>query len=106
MDALTHEAPVNTPTPAGIVSAVQVRPPSVVAITTGLPKMPNPTAVQSELVAHEIPFSPLTWVGMPSGVHAYPAFDETWTVLIPTEKQLALLGHEIAFNPLAPGGGF
>ena len=59
-DALTHETPVKTPTPAGIVSAVQVPPPSVVPTATGSPKMPNPTAVQSELVAHEIPFSPLT----------------------------------------------
>jgi len=106
MDALTHETAVKMPTPAGTVSAVHVPPPFAVPIATGPPKMPNPTAVQSELVAHEIPFSPLTWVGMTSGFHAYPAFNETWTELIPTAKQLALLGHEIAFNPLAPGGGF
>ena len=68
--------------------------------------MPNPTAVQSEVVAHEIPFSPLTWVGMTSGFHAYPAFDETRTELIPTAKQSALLGHETAFKRLVPGGGF
>jgi len=68
--------------------------------------MPNPTAVQSELVAHEIPFSPLTWVGTPSVFHAYPALTEAKTELAPTAKQSAVLGHETAFKRLVPDGGF
>ena len=79
MDALTHETAVKTPTPAGTVSDVQVSPPSVVPMADGLPKMPNPTAVQSEVVAHEIPFRPLTSVGIDSGFHAYPALTEART---------------------------
>ena len=86
--------------------AVQVRPPSVVLMATGLPKMPNPTAVQSLVVAHEIPFKPLTWVGMSAGLHAYPALTEVKTESTPTAKQSAVLGHETAFRSPAPGGGF
>jgi hypothetical protein len=62
--------------------------------------------MQSEVVAHEIPFRPLTWVGRTSGLHVTPALTEASTGLIPTAKQLALLGHETAFSRLAPGGGF
>ncbi len=68
--------------------------------------MPNPTAVQSEVVAHEIPFRPLTWVGMTSGLQAYPALTEARIDLAPAAKQSALLGHETAFKLLVPGGGF
>ena len=68
--ALEQEIAVNTPTPEGTVCAVQVDPPLVVLTMTGLPKMPKPTAVQSEGVGQEIPFSPLTLEGIESGVHA------------------------------------
>jgi hypothetical protein len=65
VEALTQETAVSSPTPAGMaVSAVQVAPESVVPIMTGLPNIPKPTAVQSEIVGHEIPFRPLTSEGI------------------------------------------
>jgi hypothetical protein len=78
----------------------------VVLIATGLRKMPNPTAVQTLVVAHEIPFKPLTWVGILAGLHAYPALTEVKTESTPTAKQSAVLGHDTAFRSLAPDGGF
>ena len=57
IEVLAQETAVKTPTPDGTVPGVQVRPPSVVLMATGLPKMPNPTAVHSLIVAHEIPFN-------------------------------------------------
>jgi hypothetical protein len=48
------------PTPAGIDSIDQLEPPFIVPISSGLPKMPKPTAVQTEMEAQEIPFKPLT----------------------------------------------
>lgn len=56
--------------PVGTGSVVQFAPPLVVAITTGLPNMPNPTAMQSVVVAHETLFRPLTCGGMLCGRHA------------------------------------
>jgi len=70
MSGLTHEMAVSAPAPVGGVSWVQVDPPSVDPMTTGLPKMPIPTAVQSTVVGHEIPFRPLTAAGMGSVFHA------------------------------------
>ncbi|MGO8827023.1 MAG: hypothetical protein ACLQU9_17540 [Acidimicrobiales bacterium] len=65
VEALTQETAVSSPTPGGmVVSAVQVVPASVVPMMAGLPKMPNPTAVQSKDVGHEIPFRPLTSDGI------------------------------------------
>ena len=62
--ALTHETAVRMPTPAGTDSEVHVAPASTVPMTTGLPKMPNPTAVQSDFVAHEMPLRPSTLEGI------------------------------------------
>jgi len=65
VETLTHETAVSSPTPGGIaVSAFQLVPASVVPMMAGLPKMPNPTAVQSEDVGHEIPFRPVTSEGI------------------------------------------
>jgi hypothetical protein len=64
VDALTQSTPVRTPTPEGTGSVVQVAPPFDVPITMGLPKMPKPTAVQSESDGQVIPFSPLTVAGI------------------------------------------
>jgi hypothetical protein len=69
-EGLEHETAVRRPTPAGRGSVDQLEPPLVVPITSGLPKMPNPTAVHTELVAQEIPFSPLTSGGMVCAVQA------------------------------------
>ena len=103
---LTHETAVKVPVPGGRFSDVQVVPPSVVPMTTGLPKMPNPTAVQSVVVGQEIPLRPLTWEGIDSLVHAYPAFREVSTESTPAAKQSAVLGHEVEFSVLLPAGGF
>ncbi len=65
---------------------------------TGLPKMPKPTAVQSDVVAHEMELSPATAEGMGCALHAYPALTETRTESIPTEKQSTVLGHEAELN--------
>jgi len=105
MVVLTHEIAVKVPVPGGTVSGVQVVPPSFVPITTGLPKIPNPTAVQSVVDGHEIPLRPLTSAGMDSAVHAYPAFREVSTESTPAAKQSAVLGHETEFSTLVPGGG-
>ena len=43
-----HETLVKMPTEAGTVSEDQVVPALTVPMMTGLPKMPNPTAVQSD----------------------------------------------------------
>jgi hypothetical protein len=45
----------------------------------GLPKMPNPTAVQLVVVGQEMPLRPLTVVGIDSSAHARPAF---WLAII------------------------
>jgi len=70
IEVLTHEMAVSSPIPVGAVRAAQVVPPSVVPMMTGLPNMPNPTAVQSEVDGHEIPFRPLTSDGIGSALHA------------------------------------
>ncbi len=45
--------------------------------------MPKPTAVQSAVVGHEMPFSPLTSVGIESALHAYPALTDRRTEFTP-----------------------
>jgi len=64
-----HEIAVRVPVPGGTVSVVQDVPPSEVPIRTGLPKIPNPTAVQTEVDAHEIPLRPLTSAGIGCSFH-------------------------------------
>ncbi|HUE06078.1 MAG TPA: hypothetical protein VMP41_01545 [Acidimicrobiales bacterium] len=59
-EMLEHEMAVRRPTPVGIGSVSQLDPPLTVPINSGLPKMPNPTALQTVVVAQAIPFSPLT----------------------------------------------
>jgi hypothetical protein len=61
---LAHETPVKMPTPVGTGSDVQVVPAFTVPMMTGLPKRPKPTAVQSEVVAHEMALRPLTPEGI------------------------------------------
>ncbi len=70
----------------------------VLLMMTGLRKMPKPTAVQSEVVGHEMPLSPLTSGGMASRVHAYPALNEAKMVLTPAARHSALLGHEVELS--------
>jgi hypothetical protein len=72
---------------------------------TALPNMPNPTAVQSVVVGHEIPFSPLTSAGIAWDVHAWPAFWVVRTASTPAAKQSAGLGHETEFRLPMPAGG-
>ena len=55
---------MRVPVPGGTVSGAQDVPPSLVPIRTGLPKIPNPTAVQTEVDAQEIPLRPLTSAGI------------------------------------------
>ena len=93
------------PTPAGTDSDVQVAPAFTVPMMTGLPKRPNPTAVQSEVVAHEMALRPLTSEGIACAVQAYPSLTEARTELTPTAKQSAVLGHETELKRLVPGGG-
>jgi hypothetical protein len=90
--------PVTMPTPDGTGSDVHVPPASAVAMMTGVPKMPNPAAMQSDVVVHEIALRPATSDGMGRGAHAYPAFAETRTEFTPTAKQSAVLGHETEFK--------
>jgi len=71
VEALMHETAVSAPMPDGrAVSAAHVTPALVVPLLTGLPNMLNPTAVQSEVVGHEIPFSPLTSEGIVAALQA------------------------------------
>jgi hypothetical protein len=62
-EMLEHETAVRRPTPVGIGSIAQLDPPFTVPINSGLPKMPNPTAVQLEVEAQDMPLSPFTWGG-------------------------------------------
>ena len=86
------------PTPEGTGSEAQVAPASVVPMMTGLPKMPNPTAMQSDVVAHEMALRPATSEGMDCALHAYPALTEARTEFTPTAKQSTVLGHEAELN--------
>jgi hypothetical protein len=86
------------PTPEGTGSELQLTPASTVPMMTGLPKMPNPTAVQSDVDAHEMPLRPATWEGMACGLHAYPSLTEAKTEFTPTAKQSTVLGHETELN--------
>jgi hypothetical protein len=95
---------VRVPTPGGIGSVDHVDPPSVVLISSGLPKMPNPTAVQSEVVAQDMPVSPLTWDGVFCVLHENPALAENNTVLTPAAKQTAVVGQEAERRRLVPAG--
>ncbi len=65
---------------------------------TGLPKMPNPTATQSDVVAHEMALRPATSEGMDCALHAYPALTEARTESTPTAKQSTVLGHVTELN--------
>ena len=87
-----------TPTPEGTGSEVQVAPASVVPMMTGLPKMPKPTAMQSDVLAHEMAVRPATSEGRVCAVHAYPALTEARTEFTPTAKQSTVLGHEAEPN--------
>ena len=93
------------PTPEGTGSEVQVAPALIVPMMTGLPKMPNPTAVQFDVVTHEMPLRPATLAGIVCGLHAYPSLSEASTVLTPTAKQSAVLGHDTELRRLVPDGG-
>jgi hypothetical protein len=86
------------PTPEGTGSEAQVAPASVVPMMTGLPKMPNPTAVQSDVLEHEMALRPATSEGMGCALHAYPALTEARTEFTPTAKQSTVLGHETELN--------
>ncbi len=72
---------------------------------TGLPKMPNPTAVQSDVEMHEMPFRPATPGGMVCGLQAWPALTEARTELTPTAKHSAVVGHDAELKRLVPVGG-
>ncbi len=100
-----QETAVRIPTPVGTGSAVQEAPALTVPMMTGLPKMPNPTAVQSDVVAHETPLSPSTSGGMACWLHAYPSLTEDNTVFHPTAKQFAVDGHDAELRRLVPAGG-
>src|ERR1700722_17233247 len=72
---------------------------------TGLPKMPNPTAVQSDAVTHEMPFRPATLGGSVCALQAWPALTDAKTESMPTAKQSAVDGHDTELIPLVPEGG-
>lgn len=93
------------PTPVGTVSVIHVAPALVVPIMTGLLKTPKPTAVQSDVVAHEIPLSPTTLEGIACGLHVRPSLTEKKTELTPTTKQSTTVGHDTEFSRLVPAGG-
>lgn len=101
----TQEISVRMPTPEGTDSDVQLAPESTVPMMTGLPKIPNPTAVQAVVVGHEIALRPLTSAGNDWAVQAYPSLTEDRTELTPTAKQSAVVGHETEFNCPVPAGG-
>jgi hypothetical protein len=63
VDGPAQAIPSNVPTLGGTVSFLHVLPPSVVPMMTGLPKMPNPTAVHDEVLTHAMPVSPSTSAG-------------------------------------------
>jgi hypothetical protein len=69
------------------------------------PNMPNPTAMQLVVVGHEIPFKPLTALGIATLFHSKPALDETTTVSIPAAKQTAVVGQSTELSPPVPVGG-
>jgi hypothetical protein len=105
MAGLVHETLVKTPTEAGAVSEDQVVPASMVPMMTGLPKIPNPTAVQSDVVTQEMPFSPATLAGVVCGFQAWPALTDARTESTPTAKQSAVDGHDAELKRLIPDGG-
>jgi hypothetical protein len=100
-----HETLVKTPTEAGAVSEDQVVPALTVPMMTGLPKMPKPTAVQSDVVTQEMPFSPATPEGIVCGFQAWPALTDARTESTPTAKQSAVDGHDAELKRLVPVGG-
>ena len=102
---VAHETPVEMPTEEGTVSEDQVAPALTVPMMTGLPKMPKPTAVQSDDVMHEMPFRPATPEGSDCGLQARPALTDARTESTPTAKQSAVVGHETELRRLVPGGG-
>jgi hypothetical protein len=66
----------------------------VVLITTGVEKMPKPTATHWEGDTQEIPVRPLTVAGMCSLCQVRPTFVVTSTVSTPAAKQATVDGHE------------
>ena len=102
---VAHETAVSAPTEEGTVSEDQVVPALTVPMMTGLPKMPKPTAVQSDDETQEMPFRPATPEGSDCGLQARPALTDARTELTPTAKQSAVVGHEAALRRLVPGGG-
>ena len=98
MSEFTHEIAVRMPTPDGTGSTSQLAPALTVPMMTGLAKLPNPTAVQSEAVAHETALSPLTWAGSDRAVQAYPPLTEARIELMPAAKQSVVVGHATEFN--------
>jgi len=93
------------PTPVGTVWLDHVTPALTVPMMTGLPKMPKPTAVQSDGVPQEMPLRPATSDGMVWGLQAYPALTEAKTEFTPTAKQSAVVGQATELRRLVPGGG-
>jgi hypothetical protein len=73
-----HETAVRFVVSIGAVSRDQFNPPFVVRMISGLsllcPKIPNPTATQKLVVAHEIPFKPSTAVGIACWFQVNPSF--------------------------------
>jgi hypothetical protein len=70
-----------------------------------LPKFPKPTAMQVVALTQEMPFRPLTVLGMTSALHEKPELRELTTPSTPTAKQVAVVGHETELSLLKPAGG-
>lgn len=104
IEGLAHETLVSKPIPFGSAPVDQLDPPLVVRIASGLPKMPNPTATQSDAVGQEVPFRPLTWVGMFCEFQVKPWLEEDRAEFTPATKQLLMLGHEAELRRLVPDG--
>src|ERR1700735_1361457 len=97
---LVHDTLVKMPTEVGTVSEDHVLPALTVPMMTGLPKMPKPTAVQSDVVMQEMLFSPATSEGIVCGLQAWPALNEARTESSPTAKQSAVDGHDVELKRL------
>ena len=102
---LVHDTLVKTPTEVGTVSEDHVLPALTVPMMTGLPKMPKPTAVQSDVVMQEMLFSPATSEGVVCGFQAWPALTDAKTESMPTPKQSAVDGQDTERMSLVPEGG-
>jgi hypothetical protein len=94
LDALKHETADRVADPSGVPRSFQTAPPSVV------PMACEPTAMQSVVVAQEIPLSVLTPAGGVSGDQDEPFVVVTMAALVPpdeepTATQLRALAQEI-----------